>query len=159
MRPYEVETINGREQRVPWSGSRANIMLDKFKREAISELSAIECKKAEAAGIGHLVKPSADGDMRLVPIEDVKVNGVDTFKVNPIALTLKCSGAESMDLTREKYAKFCAEPRNPGMVEDLPAYAKKAGVVSRISSPITSTPMTDEPPKRKRGRPRKSDKL
>lgn len=159
MRPYEVETINGREQRNTWPADKSEIVLQGFKREAISELRVVECKKARAAGIGHLVKKMADGTEALIPAESIEVDGKTAYKIDPIASTLVHTGAETMDLTREKYAIFCSSPQSHGMITAAPAYAKKAVSKRQTRSAITETPMTEEPPKRKPGRPRKSDKL
>ena len=164
MRPYFVKEINGEETRILWPQDKSDLVLNRFKKEALSELRAIECEKARTMGIEGCIRLMDDGDLSVVPAELIEEeDGKGAYQINPVAVTIKHSGAELIDLTRDKYAVFCSEPQNPGMVEDVPLYAKKAGVKSRTAAaigPITETPMTeDEPKKRGPGRPRKSDKL
>lgn len=150
MYPHKmVEDRFGTMQRVPWSKDKANAKLRMIASDAEAELNKRDCDTAlELADKMNdpLLRRMAEGGVLqtcAVTEHDKKGNG--TYRTHQLASQIKHSGAESGDMTRERWLKFCSEPQEDDIVIPMPKFKRKE---KRTFMPpaVVSRSMATEPP-------------
>lgn len=167
MRPVNTNGIE-------WSRDTADMALQEIRAQAIQDLLDRDeqrsggrmCKANNyAAYTEHELKNKS-----LHPEQGMRRGNIQVV-IDPVLASIRHTGDEEQQLLAARWAEFCSEPRDEepyrhkiqaklrterikqllGRGQDV-----EKSLTTAEPLPVTNTPTTAQPPKRKRGRPRKT---
>lgn len=150
MRPfYEHENEkNGRKERIYWDADRSQEKLMEFVNEAKDFMNARDIERARSAGI------ELPEDAKYLPTIFPDANG--NYVVNPIAASIKHSGAETTDRWKPRWEAFCCSPQSDEhQTYPKPTYVPKQPPRGAVPVQEKTAVVAYDVPAPKRGRPRK----
>jgi hypothetical protein len=144
-----VNSATGVKSRVDWDRNRAEAKMQTFRAEAREFFRRRDIQRARAVGIDIADDAVALPTMKLDP-------NTNEMVIDPIASSVKHSGAEFNDYWIPKWQEFCSKPQNYEDAE-YPVVTYKSKQAAILESPmmkVTPEDQLESEPKR-RGRPRK----
>ena len=99
-----VHPETGRKHRMSWDRDRAKAKSDEFRQEAIDYFRKLDLERAKQVGL--------DVPEGATTLPTCRFNEDGSFVVDPIASSIKHSGAQVNDRWIPRWQEFCSKPQN-----------------------------------------------